>query len=184
MSTGNGLGLDNRVQTGVIAHDYTIRNNLFSSTRVSFAKSRILRLQGESLFTWKDIGSRSRRWPPTRDWRSPSRRSPTATRKRPSRGEFTSMTWQISQDFDWTKGAHQVAFGGMSIRPELDALGPFQANGWYTFNGSRVGGGQAGLADLLLGLPSQHRQGGIQNIQQHLNYVAAYVQDTWRVSDS
>ncbi|MCX6551816.1 MAG: TonB-dependent receptor [Acidobacteria bacterium] len=183
MSTGNGLGLDNRVQTGVMAHDWAVRSNLFSSTRLSFAKSRILRLQGDSLFTWKDLGSKM----------TPMATDPgmefgvaTITNGYPQTafpGRFNSMTWQLSQDFDWTKGAHQLAFGGMWIRPKLDAYGPFQANGWFTFNGSRVGGGRVGYADLLLGLPSQFREGGIQDIQQHMNYLAAYVQDTWRISD-
>jgi len=182
-TTGNGLGLDNRVQTGVLAHDWTVASNLFSSTRVAFAKSRILRLQGETLFTWKDIGSKMT--PMATD---PGMAFPvsTITNGYPATafpGRFESMTWQISQDFDWSKGAHQVAFGGMWVRPELDAYGPFQANGWFTFNGSRAGAGRIGFADLLLGLPSQFRQGGIQDIQQHMNYFAAYVQDTWRLSN-
>ncbi len=183
LSTGNGLGLDNRVQTGVFAHEYTILNNLFSSFRVSFAKSRILRLQGESLFTWKDIGAKITPLDPEPGLAFPVSTITNGYPQTAFPGEFKSMTWQISQDFDWTKGAHQLAFGGMWIRPELDALGPFQANGWYTFNGSRAGGGRLGLADLLLGLPSQYRQGGNQDIQQHLNYVGVYAQDTWRISD-
>ena len=183
LATGNGLGLDNRVQTAVVAQDFTITNSLFSSTRVALAKSRIKRLQGESLFTGRDLGANI----------TPMATDPglnflmtTITNGWPGPafpGLFTSMTWQISQDFDWTMGAHQLAFGGMWIRPRLDALGPFQANGWFTFNGSRAGAGRLGMADLLLGLPSQYRQGGNQDIEQHLNYAGAYLQDTWRVSD-
>ena len=171
------------MQTGVVAHEYTILNNLFSSLRVTFAKSRILRLQGESLFTWKDIGANVTPMAPDPGLAFPVA---TITNGYPATafpGEFKSMTWQISEDIDWTKGAHQVALGAIWIRPKLDALGPFQANGWFTFNGSRTGGGRLGFADLLLGLPSQFRQGGIQDIQQHMNYVGAYLQDTWRVSD-
>ncbi len=183
MSTGNGLGLDNRVQTGVFGSDYAISNTLFSSTRVAFAKSRILRLQGESLFTGKELGSNI--YPMATD---PGMAFfvATITNGWPQTafpGRFKSLTWQISQDFDWSKGAHQLAFGGMWVRPRLDAYGPFQANGWYTFNGSRAGAGRLGLADLLLGLPSQYRQGGVQDIQQHMNYVGAYAQDTWRASN-
>jgi hypothetical protein len=183
MATGNGLGLDNRVQTGVFAYDSAISGSLFGSTRVAFARSRIRRLQGESLFTGRDIGANI----------SPMATDPgftflmtTITNGWPGPafpGRFESMTWQISQDFDWARGAHQFAFGGMWVRPRLDAMGPFQANGWYTFNGSRAGAGRLGLADFLLGLPSQYRQGGIQDIQQYMNYVGAYVQDTWRASN-
>ena len=77
-------------------------------------------------------------------------------------GEFESTTYQLSQDFDWVKDAHQLSFGGSWIRPGLDVIGPFQANGIFTFNGTRVGAGRLGLADLMLGLPSQFRQGGNQ----------------------
>ena len=82
------------------------------------------------------------------------------------------------------KDAHQVSFGGSWIRPGLDVIGPFQANGIFTFNGTRVGGGRLGLADLMLGLPSQFRQGGNQLVRQSLDYYGVYVQDVWRVGDN
>jgi hypothetical protein len=86
-------------------------------------------------------------------------------------GQFDSMTYQVSQDFDWVKGSHQLAFGGMWVRPILDAYGPFQANGVFTFNGSRAGSARLGLADLLLGLPSAYRQGGIQDVQHSTTWA-------------
>ena len=80
------------------------------------------------------------------------------------------------------KNAHQVSFGGSWIQPGLDVVGPFQANGIFTFNGARVGGGRLGIADMLLGLPSQFRQGGNQLVRQKMNYFGVYAQDVWRIS--
>lgn len=182
LTAGNGLGLDNRVQTAVVADDYAISSNLFSSTRVAVARSRILRAQGSTLWNARDLGAAITPLAPepglnfsmfsvTNGFLSPA-----------FPGRFESTTFQISQDFDWVKGAHQFAFGANWVRPKMDAAGPFQANGWFTYNGSRVGGGRIGYADLFLGLPSQYRQGGLQDVQQYMNYIGAYFQDTWRPS--
>ena len=44
-------------------------------------------------------------------------------------GRFFVDTPQISQDFDWTLGSHNVSFGGSWTRPSSDGDGTFQANG-------------------------------------------------------
>jgi hypothetical protein len=70
-------------------------------------------------------------------------------------GQFISTTPELSEDFDWIRGAHSLSFGGMWVRPYLDADGPFQANGNFAFNGTRTGGATAqdrlGIADFLVG---------------------------------
>ncbi len=183
LGSGNGLGLDNRVQTAVIADDYTVTNSLLSSTRIAIARSRILRSQGASMPTFKDLGSQI----------TPLVTDPglaffnlSVTNGFPGLGlpgQFNSTTYQLSQDFDWVKGSHQVAFGGQWVVPNFDGNGPFQADGIFTFNGQRAGGNRIGLADFLLGLPSQYRQGGVQDVKEHMHYVGIYAQDTWRVND-
>jgi hypothetical protein len=102
-------------------------------------------------------------------------------------GKFTSTTPQISEDIDWLRGAHSVSFGGMWIHPFEDADGPFQANGSFSFNGTRAGGATAqdrlGMADFLVGLPSSYSQGGSQIVAEKMPYVGLYVQDVWRVNN-
>jgi outer membrane receptor protein involved in Fe transport len=184
LSSGSGLGLDNRVQTFSLGDDYVLTQNLVSATRFAFSRSRIHRSQGAELPSYTDLGSNvwsSATEPGLRFFNlSVTNGFPTAAFP----GEFDSLTLQLSQDFDWVKNAHQFSFGGSWIRPGLDVNGPFQANGIFTFNGTRVGGGRIGLADLMLGLPSQFRQGGNQLVKQSLDYYGAYVQDVWRVSDN
>lgn len=183
LASGTGLGLDNRVQTMSFGNDYLLTQNLVSATRFGWARSRINRIQGADLPNYTDLGSNV--WSAATD---PGLRFfnlavtngfPTAAFP----GNFESTTYQLSQDFDLIRGAHQISFGGSWIRPGLDVVGPFQANGIFTFNGTRVGAGRLGLADLMLGLPSQFRQGGNQTVQQQLHYLGAYVQDVWRLGD-
>lgn len=184
LSTGSGLGLDNRVQTLSIGDDYVLRPNLISATRFSYARSRIHRIQGDELPNFTDLGSNvwSAATDPGLSFYNLAVTNGFPTSAFP--GEFESATYQVSQDFDWVKDAHQVSFGGSWIRPGLDVIGPFQANGIFTFNGTRVGAGRLGLADLMLGLPSQFRQGGNQLVRQELDYFGFYAQDVWRVSDN
>jgi hypothetical protein len=183
LGSGNGLGLDNRVQTAVIADDYALSSSVFSSTRFAIAKSRILRAQGANMPTFTSLGSQMTTLVPEEGLAFFNLSVTNGFPGLGFPGRFNSMTYQVSQDFDWVKGSHQLAFGGMWVRPILDAYGPFQANGVFTFNGSRAGAGRLGLADLLLGVPSAYRQGGIQDVQQYQNYVGIYAQDTWRVGN-
>ena len=183
LASGSGLGLDNRVQTASFGDDYVITQNLVSATRFSIARSRIHRAQGEAMPSYTDLGSNV--WSAAT---TPGLRffNIAVTNGFPGielPGDFESTTYQLSQDLDWVKGAHQLSVGGAWIRPGLDVVGPFQANGIFTFNGTRVGAGRLGLADLMLGLPSQFRQGGNQLVQQQLDYYGVYVQDVWRVND-
>jgi hypothetical protein len=183
LSSGTGLGLDNRVQTVSLGDDYVLSQNFVSATRFAYARSRIHRTQGEELPTFTSLGSNvySAATDPGLAFFNLSVTNGFPTAAFP--GNFESTTYQVSQDFDWVKSSHQISFGGAWIQPGLDVIGPFQANGIFTFNGTRVGAGRLGLADMMLGLPSQFRQGGNQAVRQQLNYYGAYAQDVWRISD-
>lgn len=183
LTTGSGLGLDNRVQTLSVGHDFVVTQNLVSAARFAFAGSRIHRTQGPDLPTFTDLGSNvwSAASEPGLSFFNLSVTSGFPGAGLP--GEFESSTYQLSQDFDWIKDAHQISFGGSWIQPGLDVVGPFQANGIFTFNGTRVGGGRLGIADMMVGLPSQFRQGGNQLVRQKMNYFGLYAQDVWRVND-
>jgi hypothetical protein len=184
LTTGSGLGLDNRVQTLSVGDDYIVTPTLVSATRFAYARSRIHRIQGADLPNYTDLGSNvwSAATDPGLSFFNLSVTNGFPTAGFP--GEFESATYQLSQDFDWVKNAHQVSFGGSWIQPGLDVIGPFQANGIFTFNGTRAGGGRLGIADMLLGLPSQFRQGGNQLVRQTMNYFGVYVQDVWRISSN
>jgi hypothetical protein len=187
LSTGTGLGLDNRVQTIAAGHDWVLGPNLTAATRFSFQRSRILRVQGDTLPTWKDLGSNVYAYTtdPGQNFYNLGVTNGWATPAFP--GRFNSTTPQLSEDIDWVRGAHSLSFGGMWMRPFEDADGPFQANGNFSFNGTRTGGASAqdrlGMADFLVGLPSSYSQGGSQIVAEKMNYLGLYVQDVWRLNN-
>jgi hypothetical protein len=186
LSTGTGLGLDNRVQTLAFGHDWVVSPHVVAATRFSFQRSRILRIQGDSLPTWTQLGSNvySYTTEPGQNFYNLGVTNGWATPAFP--GKFTSTTPQLSEDVDWVKGAHSLSFGGMWIRPFEDADGPFQANGNFSFNGTRAGGATAqdrlAMADFLLGLPSSFSQGGSQIVAEKMQYLGFYAQDVWRAN--
>jgi hypothetical protein len=186
LSTGTGLGLDNRVQTLALGHDWVLGPNVTAATRFSFQRSRVLRVQGASLPTWSDLGANvySYTHQPGQNFYNLSVTNGWATPAFP--GRFISTTPQVSEDVDWVKGAHSLSFGGMWMRPFEDADGPFQANGTFSFNGTRTGGATSqdrlGMADFLVGLPSSLSQGGSQIVAEKMHYTGVYMQDVWRIN--
>jgi carboxypeptidase family protein len=186
MATGNGLGLDNRVQTVALGHDWVLSPNLVAAARFSFQRSRILRVQGASLPTYTELGSKVYQYTHgggtnfynlgvTNGWGGPA-----------FPGIFISNSPEVSEDFDWNRGAHSLSFGAMWVRPFINADGPFQANGNFSFSGQRTGGATAqdrlGIADFLLGLPSSFTQGGSQIVSEKMHYIGVYMQDVWRLN--
>jgi hypothetical protein len=176
-----GMGLDNLVQTVVLADTYTFSPNFISSFRASVARSRILRFHSDKTPTYTDLGvnifsgytggSRSffNLGTITNGFGGPD-----------FPGYFNTTAVQISEDIDIIRGRHQITFGANVIPQQLNALGPFLMNGQFGFNGQRVGQNRVGLADFMLGLPSSFRQANGQIMYERQTYLGAYVQDSWR----
>jgi hypothetical protein len=102
-------------------------------------------------------------------------------------GTFYATTPSVSQDVDWTKGAHSISFGGSWTRPGSDGDGPFQADGNMTFNGLITSGttqasGGLNWADFVLGYPSNYRGGGSQINNAYVHSPGFYANDVWRMS--
>lgn len=96
----------------------------------------------------------------------------------PWNNSFTSH--QVRDDLSWTKGKHNLKFGGsyMGTWKHQDIFG--NTNGNYSFNGQFSGNA---FADFLLGYASSYSQ---LDIQDAVNIYTAtynvYAQDDWRVS--
>jgi trimeric autotransporter adhesin len=106
-----------------------------------------------------------------------------------------NQTLALSESSVWTRGKHNVKFGGDVHRVHLDMIGETNSTGNYIFTGVFTAGpgaatsgiGQSGssLADLLLGLPQQTAiQAPYQKAYLRENTYDAYVQDDWRVLPS
>jgi hypothetical protein len=186
MASGNGGGNDARMSTFAGGWDFVIRPNLLSSTRVAYQDTATLRLQVDGIPTWTSLGVNTFQY--TRGNGQDFLRNGTAGwSSNQLTGAFYVATPSLSQDFDWNKGSHSLAFGGSWVRPHTDGDGTFQSNGQFTFSGlitSGTGNANGGLhmADFVLGLPSAFSQGGSQINDQVLHTVALYLGDVWRAN--
>src|ERR1700723_1702307 len=109
--------------------------------------------------------------------------------------EISSWPWhnkaddyQVRDDLSWTKGAHQLKFGGSwaLYKKVQDLFG--QTQGGFTFNGTYTGNGTPAdpgnsFADFLLGTPSSYQELAVQDHGDWNNVSwSAYAQDNWRVN--
>ncbi len=98
-------------------------------------------------------------------------------------------TGHIDQTFTYTKGTHQLRFGGEYRRARLDVFYERNARGDFTFNGSQ-GNWNTGnpsldsLSDFLAGYVAPNQAtityGDLQR-NYYLNGVTSFAQDSWKV---
>ncbi|MCS7024840.1 MAG: carboxypeptidase-like regulatory domain-containing protein [Bryobacteraceae bacterium] len=91
-----------------------------------------------------------------------------------------NTTFQFTDNFSWTVGKHSFKFGGEFRRLRYNQIGAVVPRGRFTWNGQYTG---EPMADMLLGLMSSTEgQVGapIANFRQ--NYMALYIQDTWKIT--
>ena len=94
-------------------------------------------------------------------------------------GYFNSATFQLADDYDVMRGAHQLSFGGNWIHSKIETLNNRPTNGQFTFNGQSTG---LSLADFMIGaLSGGFVQGNPVYDYDHHDYVALYAQDAWRL---
>ena len=94
-------------------------------------------------------------------------------------GFFNSKTFQLADDLDMVRGAHQFSVGGNWIHSNIETVNNRPTNGQFSFNGQTTG---LSLADFMIGAMSGgFVQGNPVYDYDHHDYMAAYAQDTWRV---
>ena len=92
----------------------------------------------------------------------------------------TANSYQWRDDLSWTKGAHQLKFGGsvMWYTKIQELFG--NTNGSYNFNGTYTGND---FADFLLGYSNSYTEQAVQDFGHWNNKsYALYAQDNWRVN--
>jgi hypothetical protein len=184
-ASGNGLGIKSHMHTIAGGWDQVITPHLFSATRVSFADTTALRVQGNGLPTFTTLGVNVFQYTKG-DGQNFFNGATGGWSGNAFPGTFYTTTPSISEDVDWTKGTHSLSFGAVWTRPFFDGDGPFQSNGIMTFSGliTRGANAQAQLpmADFMLGLPASFSQGGSQIVAEKQHYVGVYAQDVWRAN--
>ncbi|MGH9685139.1 MAG: carboxypeptidase regulatory-like domain-containing protein [Candidatus Acidiferrales bacterium] len=109
-------------------------------------------------------------------------------------GGRVATSYQISDDFNWTRGRHAMKFGFNFLHNYVDYT-VAGSRGLFSFDGSQLGdtltsdGGLAGLIDLIAGLPagngltSINRVGSDRaNIGQ--NVISGFAMDTYKLTSS
>ncbi|MFN3323524.1 MAG: carboxypeptidase regulatory-like domain-containing protein [Bryobacteraceae bacterium] len=92
-----------------------------------------------------------------------------------------NTTFQLKDDFSWTKGRHQVKFGGELRRLRYNQIGAVVPRGRFTFNGQYS---NQPMGDFLLGyMNNSEGQVGAPIANFRNNYVALYLQDSWKVTN-
>jgi hypothetical protein len=104
---------------------------------------------------------------------------------------YWNTNFQVAERLTWTRGTHQIRFGGDVRRFVWDMLGFFQNRGYFQFTPgltsqtSLTDGTGDGLASFLLGTPAlAQRQAGTPSMNMRQTSFDGYVQDDWRATTS
>jgi hypothetical protein len=94
--------------------------------------------------------------------------------------QLARNTYQIFDNFSWTRSRHSVKFGGDYRLNQIYLIFPNRPNGDFSFTGALA---RNAVADFLLGRPAQFRQGGGQPAKHFVGHNAAfYWQDDVRLT--
>jgi len=91
-------------------------------------------------------------------------------------------TLEFSDDLSWTRGKHQLSFGGDFINLRAFATNYLFNQGSFTFDGTRTG---TSLSDFLVGYTnagSGFAQDAPIPSLQHQNVFSLYAQDAWKIT--
>jgi outer membrane receptor protein involved in Fe transport len=95
--------------------------------------------------------------------------------------QFFRDEFQIANTMRWTRGRHEMAFGGEYSYGQGDIVNNFRANGRFSFSSAAPFTGDA-LADFFLGQFSSFEQGIGEYKNTRMHFLAFFVQDTFRVN--
>jgi hypothetical protein len=100
-----------------------------------------------------------------------------------------SETATAEDHVSWVKGKHSLSAGGTYrwVRSWFNisaaARGSFTFNGTFTQNPQRPTGTGSGMADFLLGVPSNAELSNMIAGDIRYRYMGAYIQDNWKLTD-
>jgi hypothetical protein len=97
-------------------------------------------------------------------------------------GDHWAMTsLNVNDDLGWVRGSHQMTFGAGMLIGRFAEINHFASSGQFTFTGQRVPGA-LGMADFMVGLPTQFFQGLPNSASTRQNSVNVYFTDSWKIS--
>ncbi len=171
------IGQRNVVHSGVIGHTWILSNTKLNALHVTVSKTyndRVLK----PFFSPADLGVKVSA--PVAGYTNVSITGTgfSIGTGATNPGFFNSTSYQITDDFDLTRGHHELSFGGNWIRTtDLTEFYRF-VNGENTFNGTVIG---LPLADFMMGKSSGFNQSPPSRTNQLLRYYSLYAQDAFRI---
>ena len=92
-----------------------------------------------------------------------------------------NTSFNLSDGFSWTRGKHQIKFGGDYRRFRYNEIGAVVPRGRFTFDGRYS---NSPMADFLLGyMSNSESQIGAPIANYRQNYFAFYIQDGWKLTN-
>ncbi len=174
-AAAGAAGFNDKHHGTVLGHTWVINPAMVNATRFSYNRITVNK-QGARFFNPEDVGINM--------WTSVDTHfiltvpgafslgsGPTALR------QMWQNQWQISNDFNWTRGAHQFGFGGTFGRADVLSLAHTRGVGGLAFTASNTG---LALGDFMLGRLDNNRQSMPSTLSPHQYYTGLYAQDTWR----
>src|SRR5580765_7038316 len=143
-------GQNNQAHSLVVGHNLVISSTTLNSLHITYNRT----LNDRPLppyFSATDLGSRVSSLVPGYVGVSVTGNGFAVGSGATNPGYFNSTGWQIADDLDIIRGAHQLSVGGNWIRSRIETLNNRPTNGAFTFNGQGTG---LSLADFMLGVVS------------------------------
>ncbi len=181
----NALTLSRTSQTNTVhalaaGHNWTISEHLVNSLHVTYNRTLNDRPL-PSYFSAADLGAKVYSPVPGYVGVSVSGAGFSIGSGATNPGFFNSRSFQIADDVDWIRGAHQFAVGVNWIRTDIDTVNNRPTNGAFSFNGSGTG---ISLVDFMMGRVGNFLQGNAVYDNDRNDYIGVYIQDNWKVRDN
>ncbi len=169
---------NNQVHSLVLGHNQVLSASTLNSLHVTFNKT----LNDRPLppfFSATDLGSKVSSLVPQYMGATVTGNGFSVGAGGTNPGYFNSTSFQIADDIDLVRGAHQLSIGGNWIHSRIETVNNRPTNGQFTFNGQTTG---LSMADFMIGAMSGgFLQGNPVYDYDHSEYIGVYAQDNWRV---
>jgi hypothetical protein len=184
LSGGNPLAasnpnIDNLAQSLTLGDTLVVGANMVNALRVAYNRTAVQRFN-DDFFTPSDLGANLYNNSPVRETQLSITGGFNISRAQATKAEAKNNAFQISDELTLVRGSHQIGLGANIAYWHVEMWAFSRGNGEYTFNGQNTG---LGLADFLLGRPSQFVQGSRIGLGFHHWYQGLYVQDAWRATN-
>lgn len=163
----------------VLGDTFSISPNMVSSFRGTVLRTVNDKKLKSDLFSLQDLGIKMPFYPENHTKQTRLTVDGQFQADMSSQGFTNSTVYSLVNDFSLIRGNHQLGFGVQHVHNMMNYTSATQAVGAVNFNGAVLGNA---LADLMLGRTNTFTQSRVTNQYYRQNFIALYLQDTWKAS--